>query len=113
MPHHCFWQIFSVCLLFALYLPQDLGGGRGWPGNGVHKAVHGTCRQAMDKGRGSWVGGYSWGQSFVSTCYSLSCDTALSDWESQGLSTVDKHKCIVLANSRRSKKIVWTEKREF
>lgn len=41
-------QIFSVCLLFALYLPQDvcrdLGGGRGWPGIGVHKAVHGTCR---------------------------------------------------------------------
>lgn len=39
-------------------------------------------------------------------------DTVPSSWESLGLPTVDnKHKCIVLANPRRSKKIVWTEKK--
>lgn len=64
MPHHCIWQIFSVCLLCALDVCWDLG---------VAEGGLGVWSQAMDRGCGSWMGGGSWGQSFACTCCSFSC----------------------------------------
>lgn len=40
-------------------------------------------------------------------------DTAASSCKSLELPTVDKCECIVLADPRRPKKIVWTGKRKF